>query len=368
MNDPRGQNGTQSISVKTVPKSLVSDLCNLSAELWEMSNSVPFANTTIISPPSDKSNIRSSSSSTYDRAFPMDSLFTISRNFIQTVQNACRGVDGEPLLHNGNGFGQTGGEAALGHEPFTRTSGSSPDHTMGNCNDRMDAESFVLLADSTYAALLDVYQRIFHLVDTTATNERPPSPHHNENSLFMGTNKENLKQSLHAVTGPSSWKDTAARACLKICHFPDVSVGGFPVASTAALQLGLGLRLADDFLVHFSHAVADLHSCFPPAMRVDGVTGGVIGEQQQQLPTVTRNDLPHPPLILSDDILSSDGLGASMDWDASTATSVTSSGSTGLFSLQSGMSLSRASSMDDIVVRELDLRQELAGLRNKLAA
>lgn len=402
---PHKRHATQHGPLKTVTKSLISHLCDMSAQLWDMSNAISIAgndennvlggmhfprnNSQSMAPSgmapsthdsthgSTHSGDQSPVGSTHDGSFLMDGLFAVSRNFIQTVQIACHDQGGESGQASSHGFDTTtiGGEPVLGAGPFTRTNRSKSNTMSDTSNDRVDAESFVVLADSTYAALLEVYQRVFHLVDMTASSERPPSPPHNGNGAkngnghFMGPSEGGLKQSLHSVTTPSSWRDSAALSCLKVCRFPDVSVGGFPIVSTPELQLGLGLRLADDFLAHFSHAVAVMHSCFYSTPREDNVSVSAAAEQQQLLPAVNRTHLPHPPLVISEDLFTSDGFGASMDWDISTATSLSSSsGSKSFFSLQYGLGMHRPSSMDDIVIREHDLRQELAGLRNKLAA
>ncbi|KAL1897987.1 hypothetical protein Sste5346_003843 [Sporothrix stenoceras] len=359
----------------------------MSAQLWDMSNTITITRNDsnsvlegVTFPQSSSQSMASSgittgthdstqgnthsggqspAGSTHDLYFPMDALFAVSRNFIQTIQIACHGQKDDSGPTSGNGVGTTNMEGAS--------------------SDRVDAESFIVLADSTYAALLDVYQRVFHLVEVTANNERPTLSSHNGNNNgsnhFMRASKGDLKHSARFASGPSSsWKDSAALSCLRVCRFPDVSVGGFPIVSTPALQLGLGLRLADDFLSHFSSVVVTMHNCFPPARRGENVAVSAPAEQQQQqqqhpLPTVSTNCLPHPPLVISEDLFAIDGFGAPMDWDASTATSVSSSsGTSSLFSLQYGLGMHRSpSSMDDIVLREHDLRQELAGLRNKLA-
>ncbi|KIH86415.1 hypothetical protein SPBR_08767 [Sporothrix brasiliensis 5110] len=81
---------------------------------------------------------------------------------------------------------------------------------------------------------------------------------------------------------------------------------------------------------------------------------------------------PHPPLVVSNDLCVGDGFVGLTDWDASasasTATSVSSSsGSNSSFLLQYGQGMHSSSLLDDVVRREHDVRQELAGLRNKLA-
>jgi hypothetical protein len=400
------RHATQHRPLKTVPKSLISELCDMSAQLRDMSYTVPVADTdsrNMLGAPgftrsssqsmvpsgivasSQGSNQSSNSSggqspvgSTHDRCFPMDGLFAVSRNFIQTVQIACHGQEGESGQTSTDGFNTTiSGEPILGTSSFTGTNSSKPSTMADTSNDRVDAESFVALADSTYAALLDVYQRVFHLVDVTANSDRPPSPPYdgssnsnNRSNRFMRTSKADLKQSLHSAAVSSFQKDEAALSCLKVCRFPDVSVGGFPIVSTPAMQLGLGLRLADDFLSHFSHAVAAMHKCFSSTTHGDNVAAGAVAEQQQHLPTGSSSYLPHPPLVISEDLFLGHGFGAPIDWDTPmTATSASSSsGNNSLFSLQYGLSMHRPSSMDGIVFREHDLRQVLADLRNKLAA
>ena len=352
----RGQyGGTRSGRPRTVSRSLVSDLCEMSTHLWDMSNSVPIVSTSnsvhttedcvssVVTSMSFNGDVlpardQQFSTSMHDRPFPMDSLFAVSRKFIETIQRACRHIPGEISLHDRDDAVQTGCMTAPGCVLLTTSNKPCTGTSMDICNDGVDTESFVLLADSTYAALLDVYQRAFRLVDVTAVIEQTLPQPCGENGFYMTAGRDPV---------PSSWKDAAAQACLKICRFPDISVGGFPVASAPSLQLGLGLHLADDFLVQFSHAIAMMHSVFPMAI-VDSM-------EQQQLPVVTSGNLSHPPLVLSSGITTKEGV-RSIGWNTTTAP------------LQSGLDLSKCSSTDEIVGRELNLRRELASLRHKLSA
>ena len=93
-----------------------------------------------------------------------------------------------------------------------------------------------LLVLSTYVRLLDLYQKVFQLV-----------------------------QSEVSVSSPSS--------NYRLCKLPDVSVGSFPVASALSLQMSLTLRLAEDFLSSLRAATA-LFSQRLPDFATRGQQGG----------------------------------------------------------------------------------------------
>ena len=239
--------------------------------------------------------------------FPMDSLFTVSRKFLETLQSASQYMKGSNRL-------------------------------TGICRDEVDIENFVLLADSTYADVLDVYRRLAHLLNSTLGNK---------DSLPKVNGPDQLRETFQSAATAFSWKEAAAQACLKFCRFPDVSVGSFAIASMPTLQLGLGLRLADEFLDRFSKAVAEIHTFLPLP--------------QHQTQAFTATSLVHPSIIFPGNMVADERLGDFANWSTFNTASASPSGSTDLLSLQSSTYLNGFSCIDKIAVQELDLRQKLAG-------
>ena len=359
-------------SAVTVSKALFSELCAVSTQLLELGNAVPLVFELPATLPEQEPatpsfhdsndrrhsggrlSARSSSSSFCDSFFPMDSLFTLSQHFVETMQSAC--------CPAGNYSSSSCHDGMSDCPPFVSTSGSGTNATTGMASERVDAESFVVLANSTYTAFLDVYQSVLHLVHATAKSAQPPTPTSTSTGDgSYGTNND-MKQLLqnNQVTGGTTaqWKEETAKSCLAVCRFPDVSVGGFSIVSTPALQLGLGLRLADDFLAHFGHTIALLHKCFSATLGNSAAT--TTGNS-------TAYSTQHPPLVFSESFYANGGMDTSMSWDTVTATSASSSSPTGLLFTPQESGVAGAGPVNDITARELQLRQELTLLRNSLA-
>ncbi|EPE09338.1 fungal transcriptional regulatory protein [Ophiostoma piceae UAMH 11346] len=384
-------------SAVTISKALFSELCAVSTQLLELGNAVPlvyelpsmlpqpeppvtsFHNSNDSRHRDGRLSARSSSSSFRDSFFPMDNLFTLSQHFVEALQSACSPTRNYSSSSRHEGMSDC--------PPFVSTTGSGTNATTGMASERVDAESFVVLANSTYTAFLDVYQNVLQLVHATAKSAQPPAPTSTNTVDGSYVTNDDMKHSLQnnqvISDGTVQWKEETAKTCLDVCRFPDVSVGGFSIVSTPALQLGLGLRLADDFLAHFSHAIALLHKCFSPTLG-----GNVATTLGNCLPAVgvvapapttagnstayltqhsTQNSSQHPPLVFSESFYTNGGMDTSMSWDTVTATSVPSSSTTDLLFTPQESGLTGTEPVNDITARELQLRQELTLLRNSFS-
>lgn len=428
--------------VETIPKALLSQLCDMNVQLWELSSAV----TAVIlerdtrptdlpthcgdgvraSVPSSPPTGSSHSPLNKGRCFHMDHLFSLSRTYVKTLQAVSCGSsdDGDLMTHSNSSIAVAEDYRALrdqlnmmqnlvagSTETGTNHSSAGLGDTSNILDKTVDRQTFLTVADSTYAALLDVYERVVHLLVHTATASAsaflPTHPlstiSNNSSNNTRGAMAASyatknrcpdslLKQQQHgtiasstiatdadATSTNSAWKHTALLSCLSVCRFPDVSVGGFPVASTPTLQLGLGLRLADDFLASISYTRTALHTCLSDVNGSGDNERGVGGRSNFAgglatlsavsaqandssdafLPLATAHDmhsLSENAPIASDSGTIGHGFVLPLAWGA------------GGDALSIGLPMAfAASSASELAARERRLRQELAELRIMLA-
>lgn len=399
----------------SVSKALFLELCAVSTQLLALGNAVPMVfELPMTLPEPNASSLSDSNSSTDGRRrdgrlstqssnssftfgnqpFPMDSLFALSQRFIEITQSACRSRDDNSPSSRHDGMGPA--------PPLLSPGGSgikaAASKVTGMRSEQVDAVSFVVLANSTYTTFMDVYQSVTHLVHATAKFAQPPVAMNSRSSDgSYGTNDDmkhsmqidrshpsrpsHLSQSLCASESAEMvWTEETSKSCLDVCLFPDVSIGGFSIVSTPVLQLGLGLRLVDDFLAQFTHAMNMLHKYFstatlgenvatimPQSLPMAAATTGTPTSNSGIAGGTAAYSPHHPPLVFSEDFYTSGGMESYMSWDTATATSVSSASTADLLFTQPDGGLTGMLPGDDMTTRVLQLRQELAVLRSNLS-
>lgn len=198
----------------------LTQLHGINSELWELASSIP-----CLSHSEDGSDVFTYSGPDAEQyssqGFPLDSLFKLSRRFLQHLEETKLGDDADSYSES--------------LTPQTRGPRTTSDAGTG------------LLILSTYVRLLDLYQKVFRNVQAEIS-------HSGSVDVF------------------------------RLCKLPEVSVGSFPVPPSPTLQMELTLRLAGEFLSQLRAATLPLGSGPPsPDSTPDTGTGhlstfsGVVG-------------------------------------------------------------------------------------------
>ncbi|KAL8369971.1 hypothetical protein RB595_000366 [Gaeumannomyces hyphopodioides] len=157
------------------------------------------------------------------RPFPLDQMFGLSRRLLETlrVPAAGAGLGTSPTSHGGISAGDSSPPSPPRPVPTAFTGAPWWPGEVGtglsSVTHAASADSgSVLLALSTYVRLIDLYHRVFQLVD--------------EEISLSGRGGGRLE-------------------AFKLCTLPDVSLGGiYPVAPSPVLQMTLTVRVAEEFL------------------------------------------------------------------------------------------------------------------------
>ncbi|KAL8303274.1 hypothetical protein RB600_006947 [Gaeumannomyces tritici] len=157
------------------------------------------------------------------RPFPLDQMFGLSRRLLEAlrVPAAGTGLGTSPTSHGGISAGDSSPPSPPPPVPTAFTGAPWWPGEVGtglsSATHAASADSgSVLLALSTYVRLIDLYHRVFQLVDE-------------EISL--------------------SSRGGGRLDAFKLCTLPDVSLGGiYPVAPSPVLQMTLTVRVAEEFL------------------------------------------------------------------------------------------------------------------------
>lgn len=187
------------------------EILDINSELWDLASSVPYLD------PSDDGDGDGGDVYTCTdidteqdegRGFPIDAMFKLSRRLLQNLKDVKPGGDAEACRGEGVPFRIGPVEAPL--DPGTG-----------------------LLILSTYVLLLDLYQKVFRIVQVDISLSK-------------------------------------SRDMFRLCKLPNVSVGSFPVSPSPSLQMELTIRLARQFLFQLRATAASLGSQSPsPVLPTD---------------------------------------------------------------------------------------------------
>ncbi|KLU87207.1 hypothetical protein MAPG_06209 [Magnaporthiopsis poae ATCC 64411] len=201
-------------------------MSDLNRETWELSLQVPHRG-----PLENSFGVHSytfyqenKAGSDDQRPFPLDQMFGLSRRLLEALRipTAGTGLGSSPSSHGGISAGDSsppsppsldqaafaGGAPWWPGEAGTGLSTATPAAPV-------DSGS-VLLALSTYVRLIDLYHRVFQLVDEEIS---------------------------------SSSRGGGQLETFKLCTLPDISLGGiYPVAPSPVLQMTVTVRVAEEFL------------------------------------------------------------------------------------------------------------------------
>lgn len=205
--------GRHRIMLKTSPRQVVpegkwlAEISDINGKLWDVTASIP-----VLTDSLDDTDIYTyrpieNRELASDPSFSIDSMFKLSRRFINTLQEITASFPADS-------------SSATSVQPI-----SVP-------KQQLDPGSSLLIL-STYVRLLELFQKAFHLV--------------------------NLELSV-----------TGGKEPLQLCKLPDVSLGSFQVVSSQNLQMILTIRLAEDFLADLRGAISLLNAASTPNLDATG--------------------------------------------------------------------------------------------------